>query len=557
MRRAQYALNIRLDSYTDQNTARCSLPPHDPSFLMDSPLCLFPLLAELRQTPHSGVDIGQEKKRTLTVVHSSLADGRNGHDINDVGQLRGKKKKRGREKKRIVPTWASSPPGRDVGGDPRLNPNVVSGGTTKSADKELYASEKGFDNMRPSVGTGAERQGVIGTEVVIGAGEGDGKETIPASGKRGKRTKGSGGKVKRRSASPATSIKEKVAEGGQDRNKGGKVDITKIGRDKGEDKSCSGTGDGRMEANANVSSVDDTLEKRTKEKRKDVLVVRYDDQGEYPVLVERGKRQRWQKGEGKARGGDNLVNMAMLGARIDPRKSDLTSICQFPSCSRTPSYGLEGEKRAIHCGKHRVPCMVNVISPKCVHEGCQRGPSYNDPTERKPAFCAKHRLPGMVNVVSPRCHHPSCSRGPCYGNSVDRRAVFCSRHRMPGMVNVVSPRCVEEGCEKGPSYGFEGMRPSFCAKHKRDGMVNVVSPRCQEPACTRGPSYGRPEDRKPSFCAKHRLEGMMNIVSRKCEELGCSRAPSFGWEGNRRPSYCVLHKLASMVQILRSNHKKQ
>lgn len=447
----------------------------------------------------------------MTSVHSSLEDSRNDHGINNVGQLRGNKRQYKYGKKRIVPIWASSP----GGGDPIKNPDVVSGGTTKPADKGLYASEKGLDNQALSGGTGAERLIVIGTEVVTGAGGGDGEEMTPAAGRRGKRTKALGGKVKRRSASPATSVKEKLAEGGPGRKKGVRVDVTKIGRRKSEEKSCGGTDDAEMRANADESRVHDTLGERTKKRKKDVLVVGHDGQGESAVLVERGKRQRRQ--EEKGREGKNLVNMAMLGTRMDPRKSDLTGVCQFPSCSRTPSYGLEGEKRATHCGQHRVPCMVNVIRRRCVFESCQRGPSFNYPTERKPTFCAKHHLPGMVNVISPRCHHPSCSRGPCYGNVVDRKAVFCSSHRMPGMVNVVSPRCVEEGCEKGPSYGFEGMRPSFCAKHKRDGMVNVVSPRCQEPQCTRGPSYGRPEDRKPSFCAKHRLEGMANIVRRKCE----------------------------------------
>lgn len=400
-----------------------------------------------------------------------------------------------------------------------MNPGIASGETTKPIGNGLHASEKGFDNRKLSERTGTERLIVIGTEVVIGAGggDGDGEEMIPASDRRGKRTKASGGKVKRQSTSPAISTKEKLAEGGRGRKKGVRVDITKIGRGKSEEKSCGGTDDAEMRVIADESRAHDTLGKRTKKRKKDVLVVRHEDQGESSVLVERGKRRRRQKGEDKARDRDNLVSLAMLGARMDPRKADLAWICQFPLCSRTPSYGLEGEKRATHCGQHRVPCMVNVICRRCAFEGCKRGPSFNDPTERKPMFCAKHRLPGMVNVISPRCHHPSCSRGPCYGNVVDRKAVFCSRHRMPGMVNVVSPHCKEEGCEKGPSYGFEGMRPSFCAKHKRDGMVNVVSPRCQEPQCTRGPCYGRPEDRKPSFCAKHRLEGMTSIVSRKCE----------------------------------------
>ncbi|CAN0563767.1 unnamed protein product, partial [Ectocarpus sp. 12 AP-2014] len=74
--------------------------------------------------------------------------------------------------------------------------------------------------------------------------------------------------------------------------------------------------------------------------------------------------------------------------------------------------------------------------------GCQSHPNFGIEGDRRAVYCAKHKLPGMVNVKAPRCREPGCTRNPVYGHAGDPRATFCLSHKSPLMVDVKN-RCCE------------------------------------------------------------------------------------------------------------------
>ena len=581
------------------------IPPALPVFPPATAFLFRPLAAQQAPCVSSSGSRGQGSKRAPTPVHSSspgFGDGSNksidvipivedmerGSDhprknsssdgsVKQSGS-RGRGKGTGKGERtasngplpRISGTGAASA-GGGLSGGPGMNPppDTVAGRAVnheddKTSERPAGAGEEGFVRMTM---TAIEPAG-FATDPDVEATKGkDGENALLGSDRGGRRVTGSGGEARKRAA-----VRAKVGD------HGGKGMGTRRETRKGTSKKGTERSNGKAGRRAGaagkraVSSRNDVAslgENATKEEQ-EVLAGNGGVEDQDPV-VKRTKRPRKRRCVREGGGaGDKGTERDILGASpsggrlakkraakesfaywqgdLDPKNGDSRQ-CQFPSCTRTPFYGLEDEKRAAFCSQHRLAGMVNVVSPKCVHEGCRRGPSYNEPSESKPAFCSGHRLPGMINVVSPRCHHLGCTRGPSYGHAVDRKAIFCSGHRLHGMVNVVSRHCMEDGCLKGPSYGFEGMRASFCAKHKRCGMVNVVSPRCQAPNCIRGPCYGMPSDRKPSFCAKHKQDGMTNVVTPKCSEPGCERGTTFGMDGDRRASFCALHKLDGMVQI--------
>lgn len=70
------------------------------------------------------------------------------------------------------------------------------------------------------------------------------------------------------------------------------------------------------------------------------------------------------------------------------------------------------------------------------NSGCQSHPNFGMEGERRALYCAKHKLPGMINVKAPRCQDPQCNINPVYGHQGDPRATFCLTHKTPEMVDV-------------------------------------------------------------------------------------------------------------------------
>eukprot|EP00903_Cladosiphon_okamuranus_P020070 g18436.t1 len=152
--------------------------------------------------------------------------------------------------------------------------------------------------------------------------------------------------------------------------------------------------------------------------------------------------------------------------------------------------------------------MIDTRHPVCKGERCTRQPSFGTEGDRRASYCARHREPGMVNVTSRRCQMLDCVRHPNFGE-----------HRHMGMVDVVSRRCRNPFCVRRPLYNLGGLRPVWCSRHKLPGMIDVVSARCQAPGCFSHPSFGYAADRKPLRCAKHRLKGMEGVKGRRKKPL--------------------------------------
>jgi len=61
-----------------------------------------------------------------------------------------------------------------------------------------------------------------------------------------------------------------------------------------------------------------------------------------------------------------------------------------PAFQETPTKGLRGARQ------------VDVKHKRCVHDTCQKRPSFNFSGETRALYCGPHRLPGMVNVDQER-----------------------------------------------------------------------------------------------------------------------------------------------------------
>lgn len=119
--------------------------------------------------------------------------------------------------------------------------------------------------------------------------------------------------------------------------------------------------------------------------------------------------------------------------------------------------------------------MVN-FSKKCAEEECSKSPSYGVAGSKKAEFCSQHARAGMVNVKSNACVQEDCSKQPSYGVAGISRREFCVQHARVGMVDVFSKKCGNEECCKRPSYGVAGTRrQEFCVQHARVGMINVMN----------------------------------------------------------------------------------
>eukprot|EP00752_Nemacystus_decipiens_P008713 g7775.t1 len=166
-------------------------------------------------------------------------------------------------------------------------------------------------------------------------------------------------------------------------------------------------------------------------------------------------------------------------------------------------------------GRSRLVGMVDTRHPRCKAEECTKQPSFGLERDRRASYCSKHKKAGMVNVTSRRCREIDCGRNPNFGFRGDRRATYCKGHREVGMVDIVSRRCVAPSCSRRPLYNMIGLRPVFCREHKCPGMIDVISPRCQELGCVRHPSFGYISDMKARRCARHRLVNMEGVKGRR------------------------------------------
>ncbi|CAM9755844.1 unnamed protein product [Sphacelaria rigidula] len=167
--------------------------------------------------------------------------------------------------------------------------------------------------------------------------------------------------------------------------------------------------------------------------------------------------------------------------------------CDEEGCSAQPSFGVARGRKAKYCathapagmvnvgsmtcdeeGTHARAGMVNVGSKTCGEEGCSKLPSFGMAGSRKAEYCATHARTGMVYVTGKTCREEGCSTSPSFGVAGSKKAEFCATHARAGMVHVKGKTCGEESCTTQSSFGVAGDKEAeFFTAHARAGMVTV------------------------------------------------------------------------------------
>ncbi|CAM9293047.1 unnamed protein product [Sphacelaria rigidula] len=196
--------------------------------------------------------------------------------------------------------------------------------------------------------------------------------------------------------------------------------------------------------------------------------------------------------------------------------------CGDEGCSKRPSFGVVGSKKAEFCSKHAMAGMVDVRVGKCGYGGCSKHPSFGVVGSNMTEVCFEHVRARMVGVKNKKCAHEGCSTQACYGVAGSKTAKFCFEHARAGLMNVVSKNCGYEGCSTQASHGLVGNKAEFCSKHARAEMVDVMKNYSYE-GCSNRRSYGVAGSANAESCSEHARAGMVNMWSKLCSEVGCSK----------------------------------
>lgn len=178
--------------------------------------------------------------------------------------------------------------------------------------------------------------------------------------------------------------------------------------------------------------------------------------------------------------------------------------CSHHSCTRHPSFTVEGKKTAAYCKQHAENGMVNLSSKGCRHDSCITKPKFNFEGSKTPACCRKHAEGGMVDIVSRRCSHIACTKHPSWGVASDGVPTTCLRHKNDisgGPVIQFATRCMIVGCRKVSRCGLEGKSPTHCRDHAplKGGLVCTVGTAQSEKRCR---SLSDDAEEGPSFRVK-------------------------------------------------------
>lgn len=116
--------------------------------------------------------------------------------------------------------------------------------------------------------------------------------------------------------------------------------------------------------------------------------------------------------------------------------------CAHAGCKTRPIFAFPtpDKTRGELCAAHALVGMVDVVNKKCMQPGgCSKQPSYGKEGDKRATFCAEHALAGLVNIVSPRCSTEGCLKHAAYGLPGSKNArVSCLSHAGDGMVLVGS-----------------------------------------------------------------------------------------------------------------------
>ncbi|CAM9272957.1 unnamed protein product [Choristocarpus tenellus] len=217
--------------------------------------------------------------------------------------------------------------------------------------------------------------------------------------------------------------------------------------------------------------------------------------------------------------------------------------CEYPQCTKNPSFAPRGETRRRFCKRHSEPEMVNVYYKYCDTEGCLERAVWSNSSSRA---CEAHRVPGMTGKSSTcQFEGETCSRLASYAFQ-GQKPRFCALHKTPEMVQTRTRKCKDELCEKIPSFGFDGNSREYCKTHALEGMVYNAGGRCPHPGCRLSGSFNYKGVKGEVFCKNHRAEDMVDVLTKRCEEKGCAYAANFGDPEEKKKRFCSGHKKPGM-----------
>ncbi|CAM9615336.1 unnamed protein product [Laminaria digitata] len=153
--------------------------------------------------------------------------------------------------------------------------------------------------------------------------------------------------------------------------------------------------------------------------------------------------------------------------------------CAHDSCTKQPTFGLEGSRTATYCRQHAEEGMVPVFYKRCSHDSCIKRPTYNVQGSQTAAYCRQHADDGMVNVTHKSCAHEPCRKWPISGMLTDGAPPLCTRHTSDFLSSSVfnfRARCAVAGCRKLSRWGLDGKKPTHCITHGplENGLVCIL-----------------------------------------------------------------------------------
>ena len=180
--------------------------------------------------------------------------------------------------------------------------------------------------------------------------------------------------------------------------------------------------------------------------------------------------------------------------------------------------------------------MVDVRSKRCAHNGCTKYPSYGETGTKRAEYCLQHALDGMIDVVSKRCAHNGCIKQPSYGVAGYGNSKYCAQHALDG-------RCAHDDCTRQPIYGMPGTSTNeYCSHNALAGVGFIVNKNRSSGGVT-SPSDGVADDNRRETTQKHTLEKTAiseSLISIKHESFDTSSTQtrvymSSGGSSRKRP----------------------
>ena len=142
--------------------------------------------------------------------------------------------------------------------------------------------------------------------------------------------------------------------------------------------------------------------------------------------------------------------------------------CLQASCSRIPSFNVEGTKTPMYCKQHAEDGMVDILGRRCSRGSCTRVPSFNVKGSKKASYCNQHAGDDMVDVRTKRCSYSSCIKRPGWVLLTDGAATTFIRHKSNlsgALVINVCAKCKVVGCGKVSRWGLTGKQRTCCPDH--------------------------------------------------------------------------------------------